>query len=110
MKFPRTLTAAILGVAALSVAGAASADTRWDNNHPRQDQVLDRVAHQKADIRHERREGDISRAQARHMLRHETRIARQDRMMSRHNGGYITRHQQRKLNREETQMGRHIPG
>lgn len=109
MKFPRTLTAAVLSVATLSVAGAASADTRWDANHPRQDQVLDRVAHQKARIREERREGVISARQAHRMMRHEMRIARQDRMMAHGNGGYITRSQQKRLNREENHAGQYIP-
>jgi hypothetical protein len=110
MKFPRTLTAAILATAALSVAGAASADTRWEKNHPRQDQVLDRVSHQKARIRDERREGEISKAQAHRMLRHENQVAREDRVVARANGGFITKREQRHMDRQENQLGRHIPG
>jgi hypothetical protein len=115
MKFPRTnltrtLAAAILATAALSVAGAASADTRWEKDHPRQDQVLDRVNHQEARIRHERREGEISKAQAHRMMRADRRIAREDHVVARANGGFITKREQRHMDRQENQLGRHIPG
>jgi hypothetical protein len=52
MQFKRTLLIASLALTATAgIAGAASAETRWDRDHPRQDQVLDRVAHQRAGAR-----------------------------------------------------------
>ena len=110
MKFPRFLTATILSAAALSVAGAASADTRWENHHPRQDQVLDRAAHERARIREERREGEISKAQAHRMMRADRTIAREDHMTARANGGFITKREQHNLNKQENQLSRRIGG
>jgi len=72
--------------------------------------VLKRDAHQRAVIRAERREGDLSRHQAKHLLAVDRRIAHQDHLLSRANGGHISKHEQRVLNHEETKVGRHIPG
>ena len=107
----RTLTLSALSLLASGmIATAASAETPWQAHHPRQEQVLNRDAHERARIREERREGDLSRRQANHLLAADRRIAHQDRVVARVNGGYITRHEQRVLNHEETKVGRHIPG
>jgi len=92
------------------IATAASADTPWQAHHPRQEEVLNRDAHQRAEIREERREGDLSRRQANRLLTADRRVDRQDRLLARANGGYITKHEQRFMNREENRVGRHIPG
>lgn len=97
----------------LAVAGAAagaSAETRWDAHHPRQAEVLDRLAHQRARIRHEVRAGELSRVQARRILVRDRRIAREDRRLARVNGGRITRGEQRLLNHQENLTSRRIPG
>ena len=108
MTFKRNLLVAALGLAAIAAAGSASAETRWEQHHPRQDQVLDRDAHLRHDVRVERREGDISRAQAHHMLRHDRQIAREDHRMARRNGGYITKAQQHRMNRQENRPANHV--
>jgi hypothetical protein len=95
---------------AAGLAGAASAETRWERNHPRQDQVLDRDAHLRGDIRHEYREGDLTRGQETRLLRKDREIAREDHVMARINGGYITKGEHRLMNRQETRLDRHIPG
>ena len=111
MTSKRNLIALVLGLAAATaVAGAASADTRWENRHPRQDQVLDRDAHLRREIRHERREGELTRAQAHRMMRADHVIAREDHLMARANGGYITKGEQRALNHQETRLKHHVPG
>jgi hypothetical protein len=107
----RNLILAALGL--VLVAGAAtgaSAETRWDANHPRQAEVLGRDAHQRLRIRQEYREGDLNRFQAHRLLARDRRIAREDRLFARTNGGYITRGEQRFMNRQENVTGRHIPG
>lgn len=93
-----------------AVASTASADTRWEYNHPRQDQVLDRAAHERHAIRAERREGDLSKAAAHRLMIRDHRIAREDRFLARANGGYITKGEQHRLNHQENGVRRHIPG
>ena len=110
MKIKRTLFAVILGTAAIAAAGGASAETRWEHHHPRQDQVLDRDAHLRREVRVERREGEISRGQAHRMLVADRAIAREDHRMAHINGGYITPGQQRHMNHQETRLAHRIPG
>jgi len=57
------------GFVAVSSAGSAFAETAWDANHPRRDEVNDRLRNQDHRINQERREGEISRGQARQLHR-----------------------------------------
>jgi hypothetical protein len=111
MGLARTLSLSLLSlVAGGMIATAAAADTPWQAHHPRQEQVLNRDAHQRAVIREERREGDLTGAQAKHLLAADRRIARQDHVVARTNGGFITKREQRVMNHEEAKVARHIPG
>lgn len=98
MKLDLILVAATLA-SGLLVSEPASAN-RWENHHPRRDQVLDRVQHQAHRIRDERKEGDITRGQARALRATDHSIALQQRADARANGGYITRAEQRTMNQE----------
>lgn len=111
MRLASAFCAALAGVLAVGVAvGAASAETRWEQRHPRQDQVLDRAAHVRRAIRTERAEGGLTRAQARRLLAADADVIRQDRLLARANGGFITSREQRFLNREESAVRRRVPG
>jgi hypothetical protein len=111
MGLARTLSLTVLSlVAGGMIATAAAADTPWQARHPRQEQVLTRDAHQRVAIRQERREGDLTRAQAKHLLAADRRIVRQDHVVARANGGFITKHEQRVMNHEEVKVDRRIPG
>ncbi len=109
MSIKTTLIAALLGVSAIGAATTASAETRFDANHPRQHEVFSRVTHQERRIIRDRHEGLISRGQAAHLLRAEHRIAREDRTMAFRNGGHISRGEQHALNRQENAVGRRLP-
>ncbi|MBS0411055.1 MAG: hypothetical protein JSR86_14145 [Proteobacteria bacterium] len=100
------LGAALVG---LALAGAASADTRWERHHPRQDQVLDRTHRQERRITEERREGDLTAAQAHRLRAADHRIAAEDHAYARANGGYITPAEQGRMNRQENRVSSHIP-
>jgi hypothetical protein len=107
----RTLTLSVLSLVASGlIATAASAETPFQAHHPRQAEVLKRDAHQRALIHEERREGDLSKAKARHLLAVDRRIAHRDHVLARAHGGHITRHEQRVLNHEESRVGQRIPG
>lgn len=110
MDFKRSLVIATLSLAAIATAGAASAETRWDARHPRQDQVLDRDAHLRHEIRTERREGRLSPAKAHRLLVKERQIAREDHAIARAEGGHITRREQHALNHQQTRVARRLPG
>ena len=111
MTFKRTLLAGALALsAALTVAGAASAETVWQHRHPRQEQVLSRAAHERHLIRQERREGELGRYQSRRLLRHVNRVAVEDRRLAHRNGGYITKGEQHRLDLQEGRIRHRIPG
>ena len=110
MQFKRTLLiAAVALTASAGLASAASADTPWQNHHPRQEQVLERARFQKHDIRSEFNEGTLTRAQEHRLLAADNRIIREDRFFSHVNGGYITRREQRFMNRQEGRVHYHLP-
>ena len=108
MSFKRNLLVATLGLAAIAAAGSASAETRWEHNHPRQDQVLDRDAHQRHVIRAEARAGEISPAKAHRMRRHAVILAGDLPLMAARNGGYITKAEQHRINRQENRVASHV--
>ena len=62
MKSVRLATVVFAG-ALVTMAGSAFAETSWERNHPRRDQVNDRLANQSRRINHEYREGEITRGQ-----------------------------------------------
>lgn len=95
-------------VMACGAATGASAETTWAHNHPRQHEVLARTVHQEHRITRERREGEMSARRAHRLRAADVRIMRQDRRDAHINGGYITKGQQRHLNREENRVSRHI--
>ena len=106
----RNLLIAAMGAAVLAGgATAASANTPWQNHHPRRVEVNHRLNHLNRQIRHERRDGDLTGRQARRMERHVHMIRLQERRDARHDGGHITRHEQARLNHKETRVGRHVP-
>ncbi len=101
----------LLTFAGLLVAGLATpafAESVWDRNHPRRDQVNDRISHQERRITNERREGEISRGQARAMRGQLAGIRAQERYDARFDGSHITRHEQGQLNHELNYTSREI--
>ena len=111
MSLVRTLSFGLLSLVASGViAGAASAETPFQANHPRRAEVLSRDAHERAVIRAEGRDHVISRAREHRLLVADRHIARQEQRMARANGGFITHREQRTLNREENRVDRHIGG
>src|SRR6516162_6164699 len=67
-----TITFALVG----SSITAAFAETQWERNHPRRDQVNDRLSNQNRRINKELKEGEITKQQA-NQLHREDRAIRQ---------------------------------
>ena len=100
------------GAAALVLAtgftASAFAETRWEQTHPRRDQVNDRLENQYRRINHEYREGELTRGQAAYLHREDRQVRAEERMMASQNGGHITRLEQRTLNQQENRISRQI--
>ena len=110
MNLKRTALAAAFGALAFGATVTAASAQPLTPGHPRQAEVLDRAAHQRAVIRHEERTGRISPAKAHRLLAANRRIAIKEHRMARRNGGYLTAAQQHRLNRQENHLARRIRG
>lgn len=108
MRTAMTLFSAV-ALAATALSPTIASASVWARHHPRQAQVLHHERNQLHRINEERREGDLTGAQARALRASDRAVWRQDRADARANGGYITRSQQRALNSELNAEGRTIP-
>jgi Spy/CpxP family protein refolding chaperone len=108
-KSIRTALTALAATLSLACAAApAMADTPWQAHHPRREQVNNRLGRQNARIHREVKEGEMSRAQAARLHGADHRIRMQERHMAARNGGYITKGQQARINREQNRVSRRI--
>jgi hypothetical protein len=103
-----SLTLTVAALLSIGVASSAMADTAWEQSHPRRDQVNDRLARQNLRIRHEVKEGDMTRAEAARLHHQHHQIRREERLMASQNGGHITRQEQKALNQQENRVSREI--
>lgn len=105
----KMLSVALVAVfAATSAASVLAAETQFDKNHPRRDQVNDRLKHQNKRIHREVREGDMSKAKAAKLHREDHQIRKEEHLMAAQHGGHITKQEQRTLNQQENSVGRQI--
>src|ERR1700739_5069895 len=90
----RALSKNLALVVSLAVVGAAvsaaSAETQWERNHPRRDQVNDRLSNQNRRINKELKEGEITKQQANQLHREDRAIRHEERTMAKFNGGDTT--------------------
>jgi hypothetical protein len=98
------VTIGILGFSATS----ALAETAWDRNHPRRDQVNDRLENQDRRINHEVREGELGPWQARRLHQEDRTIRHEERTMASFDHGHITRADERALNQQENAVSGQI--
>jgi hypothetical protein len=108
MNTRNILIAAMSLAMAGGAASLASAQTSWEQTHPRRDEVNDRLAHQNHRIAAERREGELSARQAHRLHAADRRIRMHERRFAAHHNGHISRVEQARLNRQENRASRHI--
>ncbi|MFI5447512.1 hypothetical protein [Polaromonas sp. UC242_47] len=77
-----------------------AADTQWQKDHPRREQVNNRIHNQNKRISQEVREGDLSHKQAHQLRANDKAIRAQERSMAKQDGGHITKQDQAALNQE----------
>ena len=98
------ISLAVVGTA----ASAAFAETQWERNHPRRDQVNDRLANQNRRINRELKEGEITKQQAHQLHREDHAIRQEERDMAKINAGHITKGEQKVLNQQENDVSHQI--
>ncbi len=105
----KTATAMALATAfAAGMATSAAADTTWQQNHPRREEVNNRLAVQNARIHNQVKEGDLSKSQAVTLHKDDHQIRGEERAMASQNGGHITKQEQRTLNQQENRVSNKI--
>ena len=102
------LTAAALTAALAGVAATALADTQWEKDHPRREQVNNRLANQNNRIKNEVKEGEMSKGQAAKLHQEDKNIRKEEKLMASQNGGHITKQEQKTLNQQENKVSRQI--
>ena len=104
--------ASLLSVIAVSSFAQAPApeqkDKQFQRTHPRREQVNQRLANQNRRIKHELKEGEMTRAQAAKLHKEDRQIRQEERLMAAQNGGHITKQEQRTLNRQEDKVSAQI--
>src|ERR1700676_1822754 len=83
---------------------AVLADTHWQKDHPRREQVNNRLANQNKRIHQEVKEGELSKGQAAKLHREDRNIRKEERAMASTNHGHITKAEQKALNQQENQV------
>jgi len=101
-----TLAVSLLGAAGSSAM--ATPDTTWQKNHPRREQVNNRLAHQNQRIKTEVKEGELSKSQAAALHKEDRQIRTEERLMASQNGSHITKQEQRTLNQQENGVSKQI--
>ena len=91
-----------------ATATSAMAETKFEQNHPRRDQVNDRLQNQDRRIHHEVKEGEMTKQQARQLHKDDHHIRHEEQRMAAQNGGAISKQEQNKLNRQENGVSRQI--
>jgi hypothetical protein len=105
----KRLMVAVLALAGVAAAtGTASAESRWDRHHPRRAEVNHRLANQNRRIRQERRDGQITAAQAHDLHAEDRGIRAQERFDASQDGGHITKGEKQQLNQEENGVSQQI--
>jgi hypothetical protein len=89
---------------AAGMTTSAAADTTWQQNHPRREQVNNRLANQNARIHNEVKEGEMSKAKAARLHKDDRQIRNEERAMASQNNGHITKLEQDALNQQENRV------
>jgi len=103
-----SIATATLLLSGLAASAMADNDTKWQKDHPRREQVNNRLANQNKRIKQERKEGEITKAQAAQLHQEDHAIRQEERTMASTNGGHITKTEQRALNQQENQVSQQI--
>ena len=96
---------ATLTLTAFALPASAAA---WSASHPRRAEVNTRLANQTRRIHQERKEGDLTAAQARDLHQEDKGILANERYDASNDNGHITKAEDRSLNQEENAVSKQI--
>lgn len=99
---------ALVGVFATTATTSFAADTKFDRNHPRREQVNNRLENQSDRIGKEVKEGEMSKGKAAHLRKEDRKIRHEERAMAHKNGGHITKLEEKTLNQQENKVSKQI--
>ena len=105
----KLLSATAITAALMGAAATASADTTWQKNHPRREQVNNRLANQNARIHRDVKNGTLTKGQAAALHHQDHQVRQEERPMASQNGGHITKSEQEVLNQQENGISKEIP-
>jgi len=109
LKSTKILLTTATAIASLACFTAtANAETAWQKAHPRRAEVNHRLANQNRRIHEERKEGDLTPAQAAALHKDDRQIRQEERDMASQNGGHITKQEKRTLNQQENAVSKQI--
>ena len=91
-----------------SVGAVFAADADWNKDHPRRAEVNQRLNNQDKRINQERKEGEITKAQAQKLHKEDHQIRQEERAMAAQHGGHLTKQEQKTLNQQENAVSRQI--
>lgn len=109
-KFVSLLAIAFFGISAHSFAQTTSTDkdTKWQQNHPRREEVNNRIHNQNDRINDAVKDGDMNKAEAQKLHKEDKQIKQEEKDMASQNGGHITKQEQKVLNKQENHVSRQI--
>lgn len=95
-------------IAFLGLSNPINAQSKWEKNHPRRDQVNDRLAKQNTRIKDKVDDGKMSKAEAAKLHKHDHQMRQEERDMAAQNHGHITKQEEKTLNQQENRNSRAI--
>jgi hypothetical protein len=104
----KIFAAAFAAALTTTMASSAMAEGKWARNHPRRDQVNDRLQNQNRRINKELKEGEITKQQANTLHNEDHQIRQEERDMASQNGGHISKSEQNVLNQQENGVSKQI--
>ena len=100
--------AAIATVSTLLASSAFARDTQWEKDHPRREQVNNRLEKQNKRITKEVKSGEISKTQAQSLRANDKTIRGEEKAMASQDKGHITKTDQKALNQQLNQNSQAI--
>lgn len=107
-SFKTAMAMALVTAFAAGLATSALADTTWQQNHPRREQVNNRLGVQNARIHNQVKEGELTKGQAATLHKDDHQIRMEERAMASQNGGHITKLEQKTLDQQENRVSNTI--
>jgi hypothetical protein len=105
----KAVVLAVISAFVFAASGSVfAADKDWKADHPRRAEVNQRLNNQDKRIHQERKEGEITKAQAQTLHKEDRQIRGEERTMASQNGGHITKQEQKSLNQQENSVSKQI--